>query len=198
MSFRFISRWLMVGLLILGLAAACSPAAEQSENSITPTLEAYPAETTEDAADPQVPVQTPDGTLVDAPPSAVDLDELLEEEPEDEEILEEMPQPGLPNRPRPAVVNRIVFALTGHLANYAGVPRRDVELVAIERMSWGSTALGCPAPDTAYSEVVVEGWLVTLEAAGETYTYHTEGLARFVLCEDGLPVAEGNVGRAGR
>ncbi len=196
MSFRFISRWLMVGLLILGLAAACSPAAEQqSENSTTPIEEPSPAETTEDTADPQGPVETADGTLVAAPPGAVDLDELLEEEPPDEELLEEMPQPGRPNRPRPAAVTRTIFTLTNHLARYTDVPRRDIEFVGIEQMSWGSTALGCPAPDTAYSEVAVDGWLITLEAAGEPYTYHTEGLARFVLCEDGRPVAEGDVGR---
>lgn len=194
MSFRFMSRWIMVGLLILGLTAACSPPAEQqSQNNTTPTLVAGTA-TAEDMAAPQGPVETPEGTLVDAPPSSVDLDELLEE-PADEEILDELPQPGRPDQPRPAAVNRTVLTLTNHLARFVDVPRRDVELVAVEQMSWGSTALGCPEPDTAYAEVVIEGWLITLEVADEPYTYHTEGLGRFVLCEDGLPVAEGDVGR---
>lgn len=207
MKWNIVSRLMMVGLLIVGLAAACAPAAEQEVGEVVypaqedveqtePALAAYPAEESEDAADPQgKPVETPDDLIVVAPSGSVNLSELTPEPPPDEEILQEMPEPGRPGAPLPAAVNRTVLTLGNHLAEYAGVLPRDVQLVSAEPVTWGNTALGCPEPDTAYAEVIVEGWLITLEAEGKPYTYHTDSLARFVLCEDGLPTAEGDVGR---
>jgi hypothetical protein len=199
------ARLMVVGLLILGLTAACVPATEQEAGEVAypvnedegltePALAPYPAEGSEDAADPQgKPVETPDDMLVVAPSGSVNLSELTPEPP-DEEILQEMPEPGRPGNPLPAAVNRAVLTLGNHLAEYTGVAPRDVQLVSVEPVTWDDTSLGCPEPDMAYAQVIVEGWLVTLEAEGKVYTYHTDGMARFVLCEDGLPAAEGNVG----
>jgi hypothetical protein len=44
-----------------------------------------------------------------------------------------------------------------------------------------------------YTQALVEGYLLTLEAAGQTYTYHTAGAHSFVLCQNGAPVSSGSV-----
>jgi hypothetical protein len=196
------SHLVIVGFILLAFSAACAPAAgpvnEESaypgDEAVEPALGNYPAKTSESGANPQGgSVETPDGVVVVAPSGSVDLSKLTPEPPPDEEILQEMPEPGRPGNPLPAELSRMVLALGEHLAEYAGIPLRDVRLVSAEAVTWGNTALGCPQPDRAYAEVMVEGWQVKLNAQGETYTYHTDGLARFVLCEDGLPAAEGEV-----
>jgi hypothetical protein len=199
---NIIVRVVMVGFVLLALAAACAPAtgeeisevAYPSGEEIESASDAYPDDEAEDAAEPQgKPMETPPGVIVVAPSGSVDLGKLTPEPPSGEEILEEMREPGRPGDPLPAEVNQIVSALGEHLAEYAGVSPDDVQPVSAEAVTWGNTALGCPEPDTAYAEVLVEGWQVTLIAEGKTYTYHTDGLARFVLCEDGLPAAEGGI-----
>jgi hypothetical protein len=194
---------MMAVAVLLALSAACAPAAgpvsQESaypgDQVAEPALDSYPADDSQNEAEPQGGlVETPDGLVVVAPSGSVDLSKLTPEPPSDEEILQEMPEAGHPGSTLPAEANRMVLALGNHLAALASVPPRDVQLVSAEPVTWGNTALGCPAPDTAYAEVVVEGWLITLEAEGKPYTYHTDGSARFVLCEDGLPAAEEDVG----
>jgi hypothetical protein len=186
---------MMVGLILFAFSAACTPVgAPASEGSAYPGNDPAGDSESENAAYPHGgPVETPDGVVVVAPSGSVDLSKLTPEPPSDEEILQEMPEPGQPGDPLPAEVSRMALAVGSHLAEYAGVLPRDVRLVSAEPVTWGNTALGCPAPDIAYAEVIVEGWLITLKAEEKVYTYHTDGSSRFVLCEDGLPAAEGDL-----
>jgi hypothetical protein len=45
----------------------------------------------------------------------------------------------------------------------------------------------------AYAEVQVEGLLITLEAAGQAYTYHTGGMKSYVLCDGDQPLSTGEI-----
>jgi hypothetical protein len=193
---------MVMALLVLGLSAACAPAAEEeigevaypASEEMELAVDTYPNNAEGNAAESQgKPVETPPGVVVVAPSGSVDLSKLTPEPPSGEEILEEMPEPGRPGDPLPAELNQMVLVLVEHLAEYADVSPLDVQSVSAEAVTWGNTALGCPEPDTAYAEVLVEGWQVTLKAEGKTYMYHTDRLARFVLCEDGLPAAEGEI-----
>jgi hypothetical protein len=71
----------------------------------------------------------------------------------------------------------------------------QIRLVSTEPMVWPDGGLGCPAEGMSYIQVQVEGMLITLEAEGQTYTYHTDGTSNFVLCEDGVPVSGGTIPR---
>ena len=65
----------------------------------------------------------------------------------------------------------------------------------VEPVTWPNGGLGCPQEGMAYAEVLVGGSRVTLEADGQSYTYHTAGTTEYVLCVDGVPVANGTVPR---
>lgn len=83
------------------------------------------------------------------------------------------------------VVDEARAALSGFL----GVDPESVEVVKVEDMEWPTSALGCPAPDTAYLQVITPGYRVTLEAGGTTYQIHTDREGQtIVLCQNNRPV----------
>ncbi len=107
--------------------------------------------------------------------------------------LQVMPSPGRPgpaSTPFPVPV-AVMTALTRHLAALADVPADEIQVIDAEPMVWPNGGLGCPAEGVAYVEVQIEGQLITLEAGGETFTYHTDGGQNFALCRDGERVSEG-------
>lgn len=54
----------------------------------------------------------------------------------------------------------------------AGVAREDVLITVTELVTWPDSSLGCPEPDTMYTQALVEGYQIVLEAGGEEYHYH--------------------------
>lgn len=79
----------------------------------------------------------------------------------------------------PPVVGLAVDRLAGDL----GVPREAISVLVVEPRDWPSTALGCPEPGRAYSEVITPGYRIVLGAQGRQYTFHSEGAKRVVRCE---------------
>lgn len=63
-----------------------------------------------------------------------------------------------------------------------------IRLTAVEPTEWQGGALGCPAPERAYTMAIVPGYRLTLEAQGQQFNYHTDRSDQFVLCRDGRPV----------
>jgi hypothetical protein len=58
-----------------------------------------------------------------------------------------------------------------------------IALKSFERVDWPDSCLGVYQPDVACAAVVSPGYRVILEANGQTYEYHTQGLSRVVLVE---------------
>jgi hypothetical protein len=182
-------RKMMTLLLIMAaLLAACTPTETVVENDNdggdSPALEsvtgesatAYPAPATESAypvepVTPVLPTGYPEMTVV-APSGEVDLGSLTPVAPEMTSLLE---------------------AVARDLNAQTDVPIDEIRLISVESVVWPNGGLGCPAEGMAYAEVQVEGSLLTLEAAGQTYTYHTAGAQEFVLCQNGIPVSSGTV-----
>ncbi len=54
-------------------------------------------------------------------------------------------------------------------------------------MEWPDSGLGCAAPNQIVMDVITPGFRIMLEAAGQTYVYHTDRSSRFVLCDNGQP-----------
>ncbi len=90
-----------------------------------------------------------------------------------------------------AAIGRVLEALTADLSAATGLPASEITIVTAEAVVWPDAGLGCPDPDRQYAQVMVEGMRITLQAGKETADYHTEGLSRYVRCEDGRPIASG-------
>ena len=81
-----------------------------------------------------------------------------------------------------AIPGEIEAALADAAARF-GVPEEEVAVAGALRVTWSDGSLGCPEPDTMYTQALVPGYLLTLEVAGERYAYHgADGDVPF-LCE---------------
>ena len=70
------------------------------------------------------------------------------------------------------------------------VARTGVDLAAItvvrgEVVTWGDGSLGCPQPGMNYTQALVDGYWVVLEAGGTEYDYRASNRGYFILCEQG-------------
>lgn len=157
-----------------------------SEIAGIPTEGGYPA-----APDlSQLPTGYPEMTVV-APSGEIDPTRLLTVRPE--LVPQVMPSPGRPLDPDSPQLSLMVEAVTNNVRQFLGDPELAVELVAAEPVVWANGGLGCPQEGVNYAEVQVEGSLITVEADGETFTYHTDGRRNFVLCRFGRPVSSGTM-----
>jgi hypothetical protein len=69
------------------------------------------------------------------------------------------------------------------LASRLGVSANEITVVAVQSVTWPNGAMGCPQPNTAYADVLVEGLLVQLSQGGRLYNYHSGGNQAPFLCE---------------
>lgn len=58
----------------------------------------------------------------------------------------------------------------------------QVELLGFQRVEWSDSSLGCPEKDMFYAQVIVPGYLIRVEVAGEMMEYHTDDSNRVVSC----------------
>jgi hypothetical protein len=70
-------------------------------------------------------------------------------------------------------------------AQRAGVALDDVKLRTVESVTWPDGSLGCPEPGMMYSQALVQGYRIRVDAAGTPVTYHTGATSTFVLCPPG-------------
>lgn len=47
----------------------------------------------------------------------------------------------------------------------------EPDLVSAEAITWPNSALGCPQPGQAYTQALIDGMRVVVDAGGETYDY---------------------------
>lgn len=78
------------------------------------------------------------------------------------------------------------------LAARLGIDETQIEVVRREAVVWRDGSLGCPQPGEMYTQALVEGTYLELQADGTIYAYHSgEGRPPF-LCEDSEGPPEGS------
>lgn len=195
-------KWIVVMALSVMLLAACAPAGGVSPVvAVEPTIDApalnplpLPDEAeagaagvvpgaTRPAASP-LPAQEP------VSPGEVSLGDLTPTTPS--APRREAPAPGRPRGNAPDARERVmVVTAVLDLIDQLGVPAESVSVEAIEPVTWPDTSLGCAQPGVDYAQVAIDGSRITLRAGDATYTYHTDGHSRYILCRDGEIVDEG-------
>lgn len=79
------------------------------------------------------------------------------------------------------------------LARRARVKHDAITVVSATEQQWSDGAMGCPQPGEVYTQMVVPGYRVVLQASGNRYAYHSDRRGNFVVCSNGLafkPVQE--------
>ena len=85
----------------------------------------------------------------------------------------------------PAIVDNAI----ADAARRAGVDPSAVTVVTAEAHDWPNGALGCPQPDTMYTEVITPGYRVVVEAGGTAFDYRASSRSSDVhWCENPPPI----------
>jgi hypothetical protein len=78
--------------------------------------------------------------------------------------------------------------LEGILKEVAALERVGPDQVAIERAEsviWNDGSLGCPEPGMMYTQALVNGYWVVIDAAGQKYDFRVGSGGSFRLCPPG-------------
>ena len=74
----------------------------------------------------------------------------------------------------PVEAQAVVGLVMEDLAGMLDVAPDDIQVLSVQARDWSDASLGCPQPGMMYAQVITPGYLVVLEADGQTYTYHTD------------------------
>jgi hypothetical protein len=58
-------------------------------------------------------------------------------------------------------------------------------MVRAESAVWNDGALGCPEPGMMYTQALVNGYWVVIDAAGQNYDFRVDSGGNFRLCPPG-------------
>ena len=84
-----------------------------------------------------------------------------------------------------AVPPAILEAILKDVDGLAGVSRDQVAIERAESVVWSDGSLGCPEPGMAYTQALVNGYWVVVEAAGKKYDFRVGSGGSFRLCPPG-------------
>lgn len=118
-------------------------------------------------------------------------------------VMEKAGKSGSPRRAptsRTAVIQgsgevppQIIAIFQDDLARRALVKHDAITVVSATQQQWSDGAMGCPQPGEVYTQMIVPGYRVVMEAAGGRYAYHSDRRGNFIVCSNGLafpPVKE--------
>jgi hypothetical protein len=105
--------------------------------------------------------------------------------------------PGIATVPPPAsgvtgeVPASILDAARSDLRGRIGAAADGAAVVVGQEVVWSDGSLGCPVRGQAYTQALVPGFWIVLEAAGERYDYRASRAGAVRLCEGVRPLASG-------
>lgn len=125
-------------------------------------------------------------TGVESPP-AVDASRAVTTAPTAAEPTSSPAKSPLPTAPAgqgPVVTASVLRQITLDVARRTGVAAADLRVLRQERRTFSDGALGCPEPGKVYTQALVEGARVIVEAGGERFDYRISDRGDVRLCED--------------
>lgn len=69
-------------------------------------------------------------------------------------------------------MDQLVASAVAELAEHTGIAVNAITVTEARTVHWSSSAVGCPADDMNYTQVIIPGILLLLEADGKIYRYH--------------------------
>lgn len=77
----------------------------------------------------------------------------------------------------------MLAAIVADAARQTGIGEEQIEVTRAEAVTWNDGSLGCPEPDTAYTQALVDGYHVVLDVDGEPLDYRVDSAGGFRICE---------------
>ena len=66
------------------------------------------------------------------------------------------------------------------LATHLGIDEGAISLKSVKETDWPDASLGDAQPGQVYAQMMVFGYIITLEAQGKSYTYNSDDATRVV------------------
>ena len=85
-------------------------------------------------------------------------------------------------RPAEVSVDEQIKGALSDLASRSGVTESDIKVRDARSVQWRSGAIGCPKPGMNYTQAIVPGMLLLLEANGTVYHYHGKAGQSLFYC----------------
>ena len=89
---------------------------------------------------------------------------------------------GTPTDPPPGSETPAVRQSVADLAAMLGVGASEVEVLAVEEITWNDGSRGCARRGVMYTQALIEGSRITLRVDDTTYEYHAGGSGPPALC----------------
>lgn len=102
----------------------------------------------------------------------------------EEESMTPQPAQGTPESTLPYEARRAVQMAKEDLARTLGLAPEVIQLVSVEAADWPDASLGCPQRGMMYAQVITPGFRIVLDAAVQSYDYHTDKHSSVVLCQE--------------
>jgi len=80
------------------------------------------------------------------------------------------------------ILEKLIRDAQQDLMQRVNVPASAITVVSAQPVEWRDTSLGCPVEGMMYAQVITPGYLIVLEAKGQTYNYHAS-TTRVIYCE---------------
>ena len=81
----------------------------------------------------------------------------------------------------------LLATLVADASERTGTPVEEITAVSGTAVEWSDGSLDCPEPGTGYTQAIVPGFQVILDAGGTELDYRLGDGDTFVLCENGRP-----------
>lgn len=98
------------------------------------------------------------------------------------------PPPPVQGKPMPANLNSISEAALADAHRLTGLPSDQLRVVSAEPVTWRDGSLGCPQPGMVYTEALVPGYRIRIQAGAQELDYHASRGGQLVLCPAGQSV----------
>ena len=89
------------------------------------------------------------------------------------------------DRVKGEVPQAILEAILKEVAALARVGPEQVAIARAESVVWSDGSLGCPEPGMMYTQALVNGYWVVIDAAGQRYDFRVDSRGNFRLCPPG-------------
>jgi hypothetical protein len=97
---------------------------------------------------------------------------------------------GAPSNTTNVLAPDLLAEIVSTAAGQAGVETDAVRVVIAEHVTWSDGSIGCPEPGMMYTQALVPGYRVVLDAGGRQLNFHATESGDFRYCENPRPPLE--------
>lgn len=166
---------------------ACSPGGENGRQSphadLTPSITPALLPSKDMAEDDEKKIKASETDLPDETRGPV---QIFPGEPVQTKSAQEKPVVG-------EVPIELMDMLIADLVERQGVSPSSIEVIRAEAVVWNDGSLGCPKPGVVYTQSLVNGYWVVIQAEGVDYDYRVSDTGYFLLCDSPLIGGPGTV-----